>query len=399
MENKTELKNTKIDEEKSFTILDIILVFLKNKKKIFLLTGFACLISIILYFFIFDLIYFSYGSIKSTSKSGGLLSSIEGLPDIGGLDDLGLGGSKSAKDMAAYENILVSRRCIEPLIVKFKLMERDNYRFMEDAIYDFATSKMKLEEDKLAGILKIGVYDKDPQLAKDMVEFLLEQLDKINIELNILQARNNREFIEQRYYQARKDLTNAEDSLKSFQFIYGVSPDLQIKASAQSMFSLETQLKTEEVKLDVLKKILSEEQPEVKTQEATVFSLKNKVNEIKNSTDINEILSLGNSPSIAISYLRLQREVELQTKILTFLLPVYEQAKIEERKETPTIIILDKPYIAEKKSKPKRLTMVIAITCVSFLFFNVVLLIHDRYIYWKKLLKSEMNNIDEKKLV
>ncbi|MEM4260457.1 MAG: GNVR domain-containing protein, partial [Candidatus Woesearchaeota archaeon] len=244
-------------------------------------------------------------------------------------------------------------------------------------------------QEKLAGVLYVGVYDKDKVLAKEMVEYLLEQLDKINIELNVLNAKNNREFIEKRYYLAKEDLTRAEDSLKSFQLIYGVAPDLQIKAAAQSAFALEAELKAEEVKLDVLKKILSSDQPEVKTQEAKIISLKNKITEIKTSTDLSDILSLGNSPQIAMGFLRLQREVEIQTKILTFLLPIYEQAKIEEKRETPTITILDKPVIADRKAKPKRFTMVVIWTILGFVFSVCSFVLYDRFKILKINLKGK----------
>lgn len=378
----------------SLTVLDVILIFLKNKKKIFIISGVVCIISIILYFFVFDLIYKSTASIKSSGKSTGLLSSIEGLPDIGGLDEIGLGGGKSAKEMASYEEILTSRRCLEPLIIKFSLMERDEYKFMEDALKSFREEKLDLTQEKLAGVLKISIYDKDPVLAKEMVEFLLDELDKINIELNVLSAKNNREFIENRYFQARTDLTKAEDSLKTFQLVYGVSPELQVKAAAQTMFSIEAELKGEEVKLDVLKKILSSDQNEVKIQEAKVNSLRDKVNGIRTSTDLNDILSLGNSPQIVLSYLRLQREVEIQTKIVSFLLPVYEQAKIEEKRETPTVLILDKPYVAERKSKPKRLTMVVVLTFVGFMFSSAYYIFKSKWKQYKSLMeKSDKNSL------
>jgi capsule polysaccharide export protein KpsE/RkpR len=379
-------KDSKVIQEapKPLTLLDIILIILKWKKQIIISTSIICIISIILYFFVFDLIYLSSASIKSTSKSSGLLSSIEGLPDIGALGDIGLGGSQSAKELAAYEDILNSRRCIEPLIDKFDLMNRDDYLYKEDAISTFSKSKLILNEDKTAGILTIGVYDKNSKLAKEMVEFLLLELDKINIELNVQNARNNREFVEKRYFQAKEDLSKAEDSLKSFQMIYGVAPDLQIKAAAQSAFALEAELKTEEVKLDVLKKILSPDQIEVKTQEAKLNALKDKITEIQNSTDLNDFMRLGNSPQIAMSFLRLEREVEIQSKILTYLLPVYEQAKIEEKKETPTIIVLDKPYVAERKSKPKRLTMVVVWTFIGFVSVNLYYVLKSRWKMWKQ---------------
>ncbi|MCI0448512.1 MAG: hypothetical protein L0Y79_01850 [Chlorobi bacterium] len=360
-------KNIQSDSFGSFTILDLIMIFLKNRKKIFIITGIICIISIILYFFVFDLIYLSTATVKSSTTKSGLLGALDaGLPDIGELDDIGLGSSKSARELAAYEEILMSRRCLEPLIVKYDLMEREEYKFMEDAVKDFRENQLTLSQEKVAGVLYVGVFDKDPLLAKEMVEFLLAELDKINIELNVQNAKNNREFIEKRYFQAKEDLTRSEDSLKSFQFIYGIAPDLQIKAAAQSAFTLEAELKAEEVKLDVLRKILSSDQPEVKTQEAKVNSLRDKIANIQTSTDLSEFLRLGNSPQIAMEFLRFQREVEIQTKILTFLLPLYEQAKIEEKRETPTILVLDKPYVAERKKKPKRLTMVIIWTVVGF---------------------------------
>lgn len=386
MENRNEELQS-VDTASGISIIEIIRIFLKNRKKIFLFTSIICLISIILYFFVFDLIYYSNASIKSSSKSSGLLGSLDaGIPDIGALDDISLGSSKSVKELAGYEEILTSRRCIEDLIVHFKLMERDEYKYLEDAVKSFREDKLKITIEKISGVLYVGVFDKDPVLAKEMVEYLLDKLDKINIDLNVQNAKNNREFIEKRYFQAREDLAKSEDSLKLFQTTYGISPDLQIKAAAQSQFTLEAELKAEEVKLDVLRKILAPDQTEIKTQEAKINSIKDKVSQIRNSTDLNEMLRLGNSPQILMSFLRYQREVEIQSKIVSFLLPVYEQSKIEEKRETPTIIILDKPYIAERKTKPKRLTMVIVSTFLGFLAITAGFVLLNRIKIWKNII-------------
>jgi uncharacterized protein involved in exopolysaccharide biosynthesis len=102
------------------------------------------------------------------------------------------------------------------------------------------------------------------------------------------------------------------------------------------------------------------------------------------------MLRLGNSPQILMSFLRYQREVEIQSKIVSFLLPVYEQAKIEEKRETPTIMVLDKPYIAEKKTKPKRLTMVIVFTFLGFVVSTLLYLFKYKVKKWNVILKTEM---------
>lgn len=380
------MTNTEINnKQEKLNILDSVIILLKWKKWILWGTMIVTIISIILYFFVFDLIFYSTASIKSSGKNFSMLMGLDGIGDIGGLGDL-VGGSSSSKELSYYIEVISSRRLLEPLIVKFGLMERDEYQYMEDAIKSFKKDKLFVDFDKLSGILTIGVYDKDPALAKEMVEFIISELNRINIEISVLNAKNNREFIEKRYYQSKEDLTHAEDSLKAFQLIYGVAPDLQIKAAAQSLFTLEAELKSEEVKLDVLKKMLSADQPEVKVQESKIASLQNKISEIQNSTSVTDFLSLGNSPNVVQSYIRLQRDIEIQTKILAFILPLYEQAKIEEKKETPTILVLDKPYIAERKTKPKRLTMVVVTFFLSLFLFSSAILLYEIYI--KRLLLS-----------
>ena len=375
-------------KSKKFSFLDLIAVFLKRKKPIMIFTLFSMVISVIVYFFILDLIFFSSSTIKSTNKSSSLFSgALESLTGgMGDLEDIGgIGGSKSSKELAAYQEIILSRRCLVKFIEKFNLMEIEEYRFLEDAVKNVREERIVMKIDKLSGLMSLGVYDKEPIVAKEMVDFLLEELNRINIEISVQNAKNNREFIETRYYKAREDLTKAEDSLKAYQFIYGIAPDLQIKAAAQSVFALEAELKAEEVKLDVIRNILSQDQPEVKLQESKVLSLRNKISDIRNSTDLNEILSLGNSPQIAMGFLRLQRDVEIQTKILAFILPIYEQAKIEEKRETPTIMILDQPYVPEKKTKPKRLTMTLIFTFIGFLFSFFIAFVWEFYEKQKEL--------------
>src|SRR4030095_7599736 len=142
------MSSTTEKEGSALSVLDIVIIFLKNKKRILYFTLFVCLVSIVLYFFIFDLIYISTASIKSSSKSSGLIGALEGgLPDIGGLDDIGLSGGKSAKELASYEEILISRRCLGELVKKFGLQERDDFKFLEDAIKDFRENSLILKQE------------------------------------------------------------------------------------------------------------------------------------------------------------------------------------------------------------------------------------------------------------
>jgi len=79
-------------------------------------------------------------------------------------------------------------------------------------------------------------------------------------------------------------------------------------------------------------------------------------------------------PELGAEYLRRYREVEMQYKILQFIAPLYEQAKVEERRDTPSVIVLDKGRPAERKSKPKiSLYALIALVSSSLIALIVVL--------------------------
>ena len=306
----------------------------------------------------------------------------QGLPDIGDLGDL-TGSSAAGKELALYENILTSRRCIEEAIIKFNLNEDWDFKYMQDGVKNFRDNILDIKKDKLAGTMDIGIYDDNQTRAKDIAEFMISQLNKINIELNVQNAKANREFIEQRYYLVRQDLRAYEDSLKTYQDSYGIAPDLKAKAVAQAEIQMETEVKSEEIKLEMLRKILSPEASEIKLQENKIADLKNQLYDILNSKDSTASLNLKGAPKIILNYLRLVREVEIQNKMLAFILPLYEQAKIEEKKETPSVIILDQPNFPEKKTKPRRLIFILISLVLSFTISSTWFIIYSKWKIFK----------------
>ena len=69
--------------------------------------------------------------------------------------------------------------------------------------------------------------------------------------------------------------------------------------------------------------------------------------------------SIMESPQLQLEMERLLREVEIQTQVYITLQRQYELARIDEVKETPSVVILDKGRPAVKKDQPKRKKIVI----------------------------------------
>ncbi len=371
-----------VSKEKEFTIIDYVNLFLVNRKKIIIVTLSAAILSALIAFFIIKPVFLSTGVVKTaTTKSsmlGGLLSST-GLSDLGDFGDLAPGSGSSASELALYENILYSRKCLEETIIKFNIMEEEDFKYMYDALKYFRENIMVINKDKIAGTLSVGVYDTDPVRSKEISDFLIYQLNKINIEMNDQNARNNRTFIEERYKLVQNDLKKAEDSLQMFQDKFGIAPDIQIQAATKGSLELEAEVKSEEVKLELLKKLLSPDQSEVRMQEDKIAAMRKQLEETVNSDFSENRLNLKGSPAIILSYYRLRRDVEIQNKILVTLIPLLEQSKIEENRETPTVLILDNPNVPDKKSKPKRLYIIIFSTLLVFIFSYLYYYLKDFY--------------------
>lgn len=364
------------------SLLKYILIFLKYKKIIIWVTLIVGIITTILAFFVIKPVYLSTSTIKASGSSssglGGLLSS-SGISGLGGLDDL-TGGGSITKELALYEEILISRRCIEDIIVKFDLMSESNFRFMQDAVKDFRENTLSISKNLKAGTIQIGIYDIYPQRAKDIADYIILSLNNINTDMNVQNAKNNREFIEKRYEVIKKDLKFAEDSLKEYQEQYGFAPDVVTKTIIQTEIQLEVEIKSEELKLELLKKMLTSDQAEVKMQEAKILTLKKQLEEIRKSNDKSSNIRLKGAPDIVLNYLRLMRNVEIQNKLLTYIIPIYEQAKIEEKKETPSVIILDSPSLPEYKKKPKRLVLIALSILATFSSLAISFITYEMFL-------------------
>ena len=75
--------------------------------------------------------------------------------------------------------------------------------------------------------------------------------------------------------------------------------------------------------------------------------------------------SLRQLPRLAVPYADLYRRVRIQETVFELLSQQYEMARIEEAKDTPVVAVIDQPLVAEKKSFPPRLLMMLLLTMLA----------------------------------
>jgi uncharacterized protein involved in exopolysaccharide biosynthesis len=318
---------------------------------------------------------------ESSFGLGGLAGLVGGKSSAASLGSKLLGVSGSSEDVLL--GILNSRTALTSVIEKYSL--KDYYEITDgnmDKILKAFSNDLSFEPNEF-GMIEISVINKSPELSAEIANHFYYLLDSLNIQLNIEQAKNNRIFIEQRYFQNLTDLKQAEDSLYNFQKKYGiVAVPEQLEVAVKASAEIEAQLAAKEMAAFFMKQQFGEHSPHYQGALLEVNLLKDRVKELKNADKLttltNVLFPFKKMPDISIQYLRAFREVEIQQTILEIIVPLYEQAKVEEQKSIPTVFLLDKAVPPQLKDSPKKALIVLIATFLGFFALIAIIFIGER---------------------
>ena len=341
---------------------------------------------------------------QDESEFLGLSSLINNLP----IGKLGLG--MVSEETYMFTAILNSRTVMEAIAKKFNLQELYKTKNLEETVKELREQvSVEINEDLTISVAVSSATgflasEEDENVirkrAADMTNAFLEELDQVNKQLKTEKARNNRIFIEKRYQQNMDDLKKAEVALKDFQETHGlIALPEQTEASIKAAAELKAQATVKEIEVAVLSKYVSGSHVELVRAKNELRELNRKLDEMNTGTnegldvqngksDAKLFVPFNQAPELGLQYVRLYREVTLEQKIMEFLLPQYELAKIQEAKDTPTVQVLDEAVMPIKRTKPKRTIMVLAAGLLS-IFFSVVAILLQEYVRTLESTRSE----------
>jgi uncharacterized protein involved in exopolysaccharide biosynthesis len=282
---------------------------------------------------------------------GGASSLLKGLTGFGGF-----GQQQSSYN---YFAILKSRTANEAVVKKFDLRR----------VYDISDASMEKTLKELSGnvsfeeqpddYINIEVLDKDPVRAAEMANYFVEMLNQLSINLATQEARSNRDFIGSRLEESWLQLRQAEEALREYQEESGVMITPEESASLAGIAALYGMKAKKEVELAILKRTTSEDNAALVQTRLELDELNRKISTF---------------PEVGLRSLRLYRTVVIQQKIIEFLTPVYEQARIDEQKDIPVVLVLDAAVPPERKAKPQR--MLIVLTMFFLTLFVMIVLVY-----------------------
>ncbi len=312
----------------------------------------------------------------SLSFGAGMLPS--GLSSLLGGSGLALPGLASPSDL--YASILRSGTVSMAVIEKHGLREVFGTELDIEALAELHGRTTVIVQPE--GIINLSYEDTDPERAAAVANSFIDELNRVNQENLVSKARAMREFIEGRLDESVVDLTLAEEALETFQKEHNaVALDEQVRAAINAIADLRAQFVIAEIELGVMKKSLSPDNTRYKNQEFKIQQIRIQLERLEKGNEVfpdSSILSvpMSEAPELGLAYARLMRDLKIQETIFELLKQQYEQAKIQEMRDTPTVQVLDFARVPEMKSGPKR-TMIAALAGVmsfGLTFFFVIIL-------------------------
>lgn len=290
--------------------------------------------------------------------------------------------------------ILESRNVGEAIVERFGLMEEYDVRTMSKAIkeleknIDVSTTR--------EGLIGVSATAASADLAANIANALVEELDRVNLTLANREATSTREFVETELEEAKGRLATAEDELRRFQERYGA---IEVAEQARAVIAAAAEIRAKilmaEVELGVLRRTHDASHPDVKRAEDYLAEMRLRLAEIEGQDD--PLLASGDDvdrpgeggvklgepaaptverdvfpplsrvPALGLQFGRLYREMKTEETVVMLLTEQYHKTRIEERRSLPTVRVLDPAVPPERRFRPRRTILVLVTTGAAML--------------------------------
>ena len=245
-------------------------------------------------------------------------SAASALASLGAL--AGVGGSSAVRSPAdQYISIMQSATVSNRIVERFKLVELYDVKFVEDARKRLADN-VRIVAGKKDSLIFLEIDDRDPARAAEMANAYVTELRQVT---------NN--------------LALTEVVVQGTGFTAGALKS-EPKAAAEAYARAKAAMAATEVKLEALRRTLTDSAPEVQQQQAVLTSLKGQLAAYERplESDSNQ------------DYISAYREFKYQEALFEIYAKQFELARMDEAREGAYIQVLDPAVKPERRSKPKR---------------------------------------------
>jgi uncharacterized protein involved in exopolysaccharide biosynthesis len=290
--------------------------------------------------YLFSPVYTARTTFLPPQQQQGMAASA--LSSLGALSGLaaGLGSMRTPADQ--YVALLKSVQVEDRLIDAFGLQASYDVKTRSEA-REKLEQRMHVVAGKKDGLITVDIDDESPQRAAEMANRSIDELRRLTAQLALTEAQQRRVFFEGQLTATRDKLTAAQQALQSTGF-NAATLRAEPRAAAENYARLRAEVTTNEVRLQAMRRSLTDEAPEVQTLQSALGTLRSQLGRLEAT------LETGGGPDYIAKY----REFKYQEALFEMFARQFELARVDESKESGLIQVIDPASAPELKSRPKR---------------------------------------------
>ncbi|MFN0182664.1 MAG: lipopolysaccharide biosynthesis protein [Aquabacterium sp.] len=268
-------------------------------------------------------------------------SPIAALSQLGALSALaGPGIVRTPADQ--YVALLQSVTVEDRLVDAFKLVEvygSPNRTRAREAL----ERSVRVAVGRKDGLVSIEVDDTSAERAAAIANRFVEELRRLTSQLALTEAQQRRQFFGQQLQQTRDRLAASQQALLGSGFS-GSTLRAEPRAMAEGYARLRAEATAAEVRLQTMRRNLSDQAPEVQNALAALSALRAQLAQQEVLSDVKD------KPDYVGKY----REFKYQETLFELLARQYESARLDESREGGLIQVVDPAQPPEVRSGPRR---------------------------------------------
>ncbi len=219
------------------------------------------------------------------------------------------------------------------------------------------------------GSLRLSFESTDPHFARDVVNSMVNNLQKWFQQWEGSSSRQNLNAIEIKLEEVSQEIRRLEDEIARFQTEYGVFSIEQLaEAQTRIINDLENQLIRTEMAIKNYTGFSTLQDQELIQLQAQRDSLRELIQQIEQGqgSGVRRMPSRQELSTLAVEYSHLQMNHQIQMRIFQNLKEQYEVQKLTTTTESSPFSILEPAEVPEEKSRPRRSQICLIATVIGF---------------------------------
>jgi uncharacterized protein involved in exopolysaccharide biosynthesis len=269
---------------------------------------------------------------------------------------------------AILGDIIASRHLCEMIVDSLALREHYGSKNLDGAIRKLrAGTKTAVTE---TGLIRLSVRDRDPEYARRIAEAYIAGLDSLNRFLQRSRADETRTFVARQLETYGGRLQTLRREISAFQGKNNIVDfDEQVRGAIQVAADLKVRSILAGIERDLMSEFTQRDATELRRKAAEHENLNRQLGRLMSGDSAGAVfVPLKRLPALAQQFAAMQRDLEVNERIYSYLLERYEEAGIEQTRTTSVVQIVDAPSLPEEPAGVPLPLVVAIVTALGFVW-------------------------------